>query len=90
MQKKMTSKNMDFIIQSYINVISLCREAKQYGIEIHKVRKVHETGNILAKYNISGSELTAIYDDRIPKEFKIDAVDNMELVYTIEEERIKK
>lgn len=89
-RKKMSSSSMDFIIQSYLNVIILCRESKQYGIEIHKIMRVHDTGDILARYNISGDQLTPIYDDRIPSEFKVDAVDNQELLYTVEEKRLKK
>ena len=89
-RKRMSSHSMDYIIQSYMNVVFLCREAKQYGIEIHKIMHVHETGDILARYNISGDQMTPIYDDRIPKEYKVDAVDNAQLIYSIEEKRVIK
>lgn len=89
-KKRMTPQNMAYIIERYMYVIKFCRQAKQYGIEIHKIRKVHETGDILRKYNLTGAKLTPIYDDRIPDKFKVDAIDNMNLLFSIEKKKLEK
>ena len=34
--------------------------------------------------------MTPIFDDRIPEKFKVDAIDNIGLIFKIEEERKKK
>jgi len=87
-KKRMTPQNMKYIIERYIFVIQFCRQAKQYGIEIHKIRKLHEISDILRKYNLSGAKLTPIFDDRIPENFKVDAIDNLNLLYSIEKKRL--
>ncbi len=88
-KKRMTPQNMKYIIERYIFVIQFCRQAKQYGIEIHKIRKIHEIGDILRKYDLSGAKLTPIFDDRIPENFKVDAIDNLNLLYSIEKKRLE-
>jgi len=87
-KKKITSQNMDYIIARYMDVVLFCRQAKQYGIEIHKIRKINELGDIIRKYNLTQEQLTPIFDDRIPKEFKVDAIDNLSLLYTVEQRRL--
>lgn len=89
-KKNRTMKSITYIISRYISVIETCRIAKQYGIEIYKIRKVHDYGDILRKYNISTTQLTPIFDDRIPEEFKVDAIDNRKLLFSIEKERLNK
>ena len=88
--KKITSKNLDYIIDRYINVIKFCRHAKQFGIEIHKIRKINDLGNIMLKYDLNYKKLSPIYDDRIPNDFKVDAVDNLNLLYSIEKQKLNK
>ncbi len=89
-KKKMTAENMNYIIKRYIFVIQFCRQAKQFGIEIHKIRKVNEIGKILRKYDLSGGKLTPIFDDRIPEKFKVDAVDNLKLLHSVETKRLER
>jgi hypothetical protein len=81
---------LDYILEQHQTIIKLCRKAKQYGIEIHKVLKNTQLGDILKKYNVTLKTITRypIYDDRIPESYKLDAVDNRNLVFTIEKERI--
>lgn len=88
-KKKMTSKNMNYIIERYLNVVTFCRQAKLYGIEIHKIRKVNEVGKILQKYNLTSKKLIPIFDDRIPEKFKVDAIDNLNLLYSVEKKKLK-
>ena len=77
-------------IDSYLNIISYCRQAKQFGIEIHKILKVTQTVTILNKYeiNLTTMQKYPIYDDRIPEDYKVDAIDNYNLVFLIENERL--
>lgn len=81
---------LEFIIKQYMAVIDYCRLAKQYGIEIHKMVKVHQLDTIQRKYGLASNKLDPIYDDRIPEEFKVDANDNMSLVHSIEKARLEK
>jgi len=90
MRKKntLTPKNINYIIQQFTYVIQLCREAKQNGIEIHKVMKINELGKSLIKYNISHRSIVPIYDDRIPQEYKVDANDNLNLIHSFEMKKL--
>ncbi len=87
-RKNRTSSNVDYILKNYMNVILTCRQAKQCGIEIHKILNIHQVVDILTKYNITADQLTPIYDDRIPAQYKVDAVDNKELIHEVEKKRI--
>ncbi|MCP4137114.1 MAG: hypothetical protein GY754_39460 [bacterium] len=87
-RKNRTSKHLDIIISNYLAVIKSCRLAKQLGIEIHKIRNVHKLGDILKKYRLNFKEITPIFDDRIPPEFKKDAIDNQRLLYRLEQKRM--
>lgn len=87
-KKKKTAENLDFIIKSYSEVISNCRQAKKFGIYIHQTIKVNQINDIFVKYKISGRDLCPIFDDRIPEKYKIDAIDNDRLIYSIEKERV--
>ncbi len=89
-KKNKTSANLDFMINRYASAVDNCRLAKQYGIEIHKMIKVHQIGDIQRKYNIAGATLEPVFDDRIPEEFKVDANDNVKLIHSIEKERLTK
>ncbi len=86
----LTIKNINHIIQSFTDVVILCREAKQNGIEIHKVLKTHELGKSLLKYNTSHGTIVPIFDDRIPDEYKVDANDNIKLIHSKELQKLKK
>ncbi len=89
-KKAKTIKILNFIVQRYMDIIQVCRDAKQYGIEIHKLRKIHQFGDILTKYNLTSRTLSSIFDDRIPEEYKVDAIDNEKLLFPVEKEKFKK
>lgn len=89
-KKAKTIKILNFIVKRYMEIIQVCRDAKKYGIEIHKLRKIHQFGDILTKYNLTSRTLSSIFDDRIPENFKVDAIDNEKLLYPIEKEKFKK
>lgn len=86
----LTMKNMNFIISQYIIVITLCREAKECGIEIHRVKNINELGKSMVKYNVSHGSIVPIYDDRIPEKYKVDANDNMKFIHAVEMKRLGK
>jgi hypothetical protein len=86
----LTVKNINHIIKSFSNVIILCREAKQNGIEIHKVKNINELGKSLIKYDVTHGTVIPIYDDRIPEKYKIDANDNMRLIHAVEVRKLQK
>ncbi len=88
-KKTRTSENLDFIITRNMKAISDCRLGKQYGIEIHKIIKVHLIGEIQKKYNLPNIPLDPVFDDRIPEQYKVDANDNLRLIHAIEKERLK-
>lgn len=89
-RKKIKSDNIDIVIEKYLDVISYCRTAKQCALEIYKNKNDFETLSIMDKYKIRQDQITPIFDDRIPEEFKVDAVDNIKLLYSVELERRKK
>ena len=68
----------------------MCRIAKESALEIYRVKNQHNAGNILDKYQIRKDQLTPIFDDRIPEKYKVDAVDNVKLLYYVELARRKK
>lgn len=86
-RKKINSDSIDYVISRYIDSVTRCRTAKQLGLEIYKIKNYHDEGNILDKYNLRKSQLTPIFDDRVPEKFKVDAVDNVKLLYKVEIER---
>lgn len=85
-KKNKTSADLDSMLVSELKVIKFCRLAKQYGIEIHKLMKINQLGDIQKTYNMSLGTISKLplFDDRIPEDYKVDAIDNMGLVYTIE------
>ncbi len=91
-KKEKKSSDYNYIISRLWKVISDCRQAKRYGIEIHKILKVNEVTTILKRYekNIVSLDPNPIFDDRIPQEFKVDANDNLKLIHSHEEQRISK
>ncbi len=89
-KEKKTNKNLEYILKQYISVISSCKYAKSYGIEIYKVININQIGEILDKYGITLKKLMPIYDDRIPEEYKIDANDNSSLVHSFEQKKLSK
>ena len=89
-RKKIKSEHIDLIIEKYLDVIGYCRTAKQCALEIYKNHNDFETLSIMDKYKIRKDQITPIFDDRIPEEFKVDAVDNVKLLYYVEVERRKK
>ena len=86
----LTEKNIRFIINSYLDVVFICRQAKEEGIEIHRVSKINELGKSMLKYNISHGSITPIFDDRIPEKYKVDANDNINLIHAVEMKRLQK
>jgi len=89
-KKKIKTFGINYIIEKHLNAIKLCRIAKECGIEIYRVTNYHSTGLILEKYDITVTQITPIFDDRIPEKYKVDAIDNQKLLYEIEKERRKK
>jgi hypothetical protein len=86
----LTEKNMRYIIDSYMDVVSFCRQAKEEGIEIHRVTRINELGKSMLKYNISHGSITPIFDDRIPEKYKVDANDNIRLIHAVEMKKLQK
>ncbi|MBN1495255.1 MAG: hypothetical protein JXA07_00705 [Spirochaetes bacterium] len=89
-KKTLTRQNINFIIHNFTRVITLCREAKEAGIEIHRVRNINKLGESMIKYNVSHGNIIPIYDDRIPEQFKVDANDNMMLIHSVEMRKLGK
>ena len=85
-----TPDDLNYLLAQQQGIIKYCRQSKQYGIEIHKVLKQSSLDAIQRKYNITLGTITKypIYDDRIPEEYKVDAIDNQKLIFKIEKERI--
>jgi hypothetical protein len=86
----LTLKNINFIINRFSDVIILCRQAKECGIEIHRVKNINELGKSMVKYNVSHGSIIPIFDDRIPEKFKIDANDNMRFIHAVELKKLQK
>ncbi len=86
----LTVKNTNFIISSYMDVVFLCRQAKECGIEIHRVKNINELGKSMLKYNVSHGSIIPIYDDRIPEKYKVDANDNMRFIHAVELKKLGK
>lgn len=86
------SSDYNYLISRFWKVISDCRQAKQYGIEIHKILKINEVTTILRRYhkNLVSLDPNPIFDDRIPEEFKVDANDNLKLIHSHEVQRVSK
>lgn len=86
-RKKIKTENIDYVIERYLAVIDLCRQSKQCALEIYKNKNDYNSEAILDKYKIRKSQITPIFDDRIPEEYKVDAVDNIKLLYSMEQDR---
>lgn len=87
--EKKTPNDLDYVLENYSNVIKLCRQSKQYGIEIYKLFRINDLADIGAKYDISTINLSPVIDERIPEEYRIDAADNHRLVFSSEKERLE-
>jgi hypothetical protein len=87
-RKNLPSESLNLLINRYYHVIQLCRESKQYSIEIYKLKNVNELGKSIVKYNIKGGYLDPIYDDRIPEKYKPDANDNLRLIHSVEKRKL--
>lgn len=87
--EKKTRTNLDSILKKYIAVITLCRKSKMYGIEIYKIFNDDKTGDILIKYNIKGGQIDPVLDERIPDNYKIDAVDNEKMIFSEEKNKLR-
>jgi len=80
--EKKTPEDMDYILERYMSIIRLCRTAKQYGIEIYKLYNLSDLSEMSEKYeNLNLPNLDPTFDDRIPERYRVDAVDNRNLVY---------
>ena len=51
-RKKIKTADINYVIDKYINVITMCRIAKQSALEVYKVKNYHYAGVILDKYQI--------------------------------------
>lgn len=89
-KKSKSRQNIEFLLERYTNIITLCKQAKMYGIEIYKIINADKIGSILVKYNIPGMQIENIYDDRIPDGYKLDAIDNNNIVYAVEKKKIER
>ena len=87
-KSNLTMKSMNHIISRYTELVFLCREAKQNGIEIHKLLNIKEESASLRKHNVSHEALIPIYDDRIPEKYKVDANDNLRLIHSVEQKKL--
>jgi hypothetical protein len=95
--KRITHRNINYIIDRYISIINLCREAKQCGIEIHKIGITVEKEIDISKVKrLSPHQLVKtpglanidpIFDGRIPEKYKVDANDNINLIHEHEVKR---
>ncbi len=83
-----TSQSVNLILTSLAEVVYLCREAKQNGIEIMKILYMKEEGKSLVKYKITHGSIIPIFDDRIPEKYKVDANDNLRLIHSVEQKRL--
>jgi hypothetical protein len=92
-KKNLPSKNLNYIIERYMAAISLCREAKQLGIEIYKIgitqHELEAPEQKPARTHTLGQFVDPIYDQRIPDKYKVDANDNLKLIHSIELLKIK-
>ncbi len=89
-QTKISDNNIDYIISQYLNVITLCREAKENVVEIHKIMRQHKLSRSLSLYGITQSTIRPVYDLRIPKKYRIDANDNRNMVHSLEIKKLGK
>ncbi|HOT45312.1 MAG TPA: hypothetical protein PLM53_10200 [Spirochaetota bacterium] len=86
----LTVKNTNYLISRYMDVIFLCRQAKECGIEIHRVKNINELGKSMVKYNVTHGSIIPIFDDRIPEKYKVDANDNMRFIHAVEMKKLGK
>jgi len=88
--KAKTEKNnydVNYMVDSFLDVINLCRQSKQYGIEIYRIIRKNNIYAIQRKYesyNISITNPEPVFDVRIPENYKIDANDNIKLMHSHE------
>ena len=79
-----TRKGLNYILDQYLRIINSCRISKQYGIEILKIiNNFQMAKNVKAmeQYNLTARQITPIYDERIPDNFKVDANDNLNYIH---------
>ncbi|MDR3238324.1 MAG: hypothetical protein LBT84_07465 [Spirochaetia bacterium] len=80
--EKRSPEDMDYILERYLSIIKLCRTSKQYGVEVYKLYNINDLADLSAQNNnISTINLDPTIDVRIPDKYRIDAVDNRNLVY---------
>ncbi|OHD68305.1 MAG: hypothetical protein A2W19_17055 [Spirochaetes bacterium RBG_16_49_21] len=89
-KNKLPLNSINQIISSSIELVNLCREAKQSGIEIYRILNVNELGKSMIKYNITHATIMPVFDDRIPEKYKVDADDNLRLIHDVEMKKLKK
>jgi hypothetical protein len=89
-KKNKTPIEIDSILTTYSGIIKYCRQAKQYGLEIHKLLNLSDLGEIQKKHGVTLGTIrnNPLYDDRIPEDYKVDSIDNLKLSFTVEKERI--
>ncbi len=89
-RRNLPSESLNYIIDRYCTVVSICRESKQYGVEIYKILNESKLGDSIVKYNIKADRIDPIFDARIPDEYKVDANDNIKLIHSVELKKLTK
>ena len=89
-RRNLQSESLNYIIDQYYTVINICRESKQYGVEIYKILNDSKLGDSIIKYNISADRIDPIFDARIPDDYKVDANDNIRLIHSVEMKKLTK
>ncbi|MCL2025512.1 MAG: hypothetical protein FWG92_01755 [Leptospirales bacterium] len=80
--EKRTSSEIDYVLERYMGIIRLSRTAKQLGIEAFKLYNLSKLSEMSEKHeNLNLHNIDPTYDERIPEQFRVDAVDNRNLVY---------
>ncbi|MFW6365021.1 MAG: hypothetical protein ACOC2H_00945 [Spirochaetota bacterium] len=85
-----STRDLTYMIEKHRAAIIICRDAKECGIAIYKILNLHDLDGILRKYGVNDQSVIRfpIYDDRIPEQYKVDATDNRNLIWTVEKKRI--
>jgi len=83
-RKNIPSESLNWVISQYLVSIYTCRQSKQNGIEFHKLKNKHLGIETLQKYGLSPNLISPVIDDRIPDVYKVDVIDNMKMIYSVE------
>ncbi len=79
--------DVKYMVDGFLDIINLCRQSKQYGIEIYKIirkNNIYAMQRKYENYNIPITNPDPVFDVRIPENYKRDANDNIRLVHSHE------